>query len=876
MSLKTDQVNLILTINGQQAGSTIKDLEARSRDLKRQLARIPVDSEDFKKVAGELKGVNTALAQTREQTKGVGAAMNQVRSETSGFGQVMQGVLSVFGGLNLQNIVQQLFAWGKQIFDLATSLDGFNQKTRTVFGEAESIVRGFAETNAKSLGLARQEYINLATAAGDLLKPMGFTEEATAKLSTALVDQAGILSQWSKGKVDTQQATEILQKALLGERDALNTLGVDIKDSLIQDELKRKGLDKLTGESLRQAEALVTLEQVTKQSASANEAFAKNTDVLGRSKAELRAKIQELWQTMAQRFLPILNKIIDVLGPLVSWIGSFIARIVNLADKIGVFNYLSATFNALGSIISNLIGSLGNLADGLVSFFEGDFSKAWDKFKQGTSDLFNTGNKAAESFVKGWQSKDPTQFLDDQGSKAFEASGNKVGQAFANGFDAEFDRLKKTGESDAKELAKIRKEQFEAELKGVEVSVGKEEIVLEKSYLDKKINESVFAKGMLELQQKQYEEQIALYHKYGQDQTKEALELQKKLLEVQAQLSPKSGSALSTLPTKGLPNKVTSENKGGLQNAETQLALQALQQRFLGTYKAEFQYNEQLAKLRITAADERIRLLQNAGLQETAEFQKALQTKLDAENDYERTRQGNKQRAIEFERQMESLRYGTLSDGIAAGIQLLSSDEKARKKHGAIIKALEIANIGVNLAAEISSIRRWAAAQALNGIIPGWANIYSGVQIGIAIAQALAQTAKVAKTKFAGGGFTGRGSGAPDSTGHIPVGTVHANEWVSPPWMTQHPVYGRYVAALESVRTRGYAQGGFTSTPSVSVLPGPAGSSTDGVLMAMVATVSELKEAVRRFPSEVRARVAYTEIEDVGKVLGDVRSEASL
>ena len=167
--------------------------------------------------------------------------------------------------------------------------------------------------------------------------------------------------------MDSTQAAEILQKALLGERDALNTLGIDIKDSLIQDELKAKGLDKLTGESRRQAEAMITLEQITKQSASANEAFAENTDKLGRAKAELRAKVQEAFQVLAERFLPIINRVASVIGPLVNWIGQFVVRLVQLADRAKVFNYLSATFNALGTVVSNVIGSLGSLADGEVS-----------------------------------------------------------------------------------------------------------------------------------------------------------------------------------------------------------------------------------------------------------------------------------------------------------------------------------------------------------------------------------------------------------------------------------------------------------------------------------------------------------------------------
>lgn len=52
-----------------------------------------------------------------------------------------------------------------------------------------------------------------------------------------------------------------------------------------------------------------------------------------------------------------------------------------------------------------------------------------------------------------------------------------------------------------------------------------------------------------------------------------------------------------------------------------------------------------------------------------------------------------------------------------------------------------------------------------------------------------------ALASFDVGGYTSA------SSTERPVGVVHANEWVAPPWMTQDPKYGSIIAGLESART---------------------------------------------------------------------------
>jgi hypothetical protein len=153
---------------------------------------------------------------------------------------------------------------------------------------------------------------------------------------------------------------------------------------------------------------------------------------------------------------------------------------------------------------------------------------------------------------------------------------------------------------------------------------------------------------------------------------------------------------------------------------------------------------------------------------------------------------------------------------------------QAKSSAASAIKAFQIAEIMVNVYAEIAGIWKNANMNLLNSIIPGWGPVFAGVQTGIALGRAAAATQKINSQKFAVGGFTGNGSLAADETGERPVGVVHEGEWIAPrkmveknPKMFQH---------LDGLRLKGYATGGIaglsiTPRSDILVMPGTSGNS---------------------------------------------------
>lgn len=148
------------------------------------------------------------------------------------------------------------------------------------------------------------------------------------------------------------------------------------------------------------------------------------------------------------------------------------------------------------------------------------------------------------------------------------------------------------------------------------------------------------------------------------------------------------------------------------------------------------------------------------------------------------------------------------------GVQQLENetDNKKREIQRKAAKAEKAANIMSAITGTASAV---VGALGMKPWTP--ANL---VLAGVVGALGAVQVATIAATpipEFAEGGFTGKGYGKADRTGHRPAGIVHESEYVTPKWMLENPVVADVVDWMESIRTgrtalpKGYAEGGYTN-----------------------------------------------------------------
>lgn len=254
-------------------------------------------------ITGDAKGAKKAFGETERAAGTFGSKLGGIGSKVGaslalGFGAAATGIAIL----------------GPQLFDLQGKLTAWALKTDTVFEGSAETVRKWADSNNEAFGVTDEELSGLAAGFGDLLKPMGFTAQQAADMSMDVVGLSGALSEWSGGTRSAAEVSEILAKAMLGERDSLKELGISISEADVQARLLTKGQDKLTGSALEQAKALATQELIFEKSTDAQKAYAKGGNETIRAGNKIKAIWGEVQVFLAEKLVPILAKAAGWLG----------------------------------------------------------------------------------------------------------------------------------------------------------------------------------------------------------------------------------------------------------------------------------------------------------------------------------------------------------------------------------------------------------------------------------------------------------------------------------------------------------------------------------------------------------------------------------
>lgn len=214
---------------------------------------------------------------------------------------------------------------------------------------------------------------------------------------------------------------------------------------------------------------------------------------------------------------------------------------------------------------------------------------------------------------------------------------------------------------------------------------------------------------------------------------------------------------------------------------------------------------------------------------------------------------------------------------------LIAESAKGNQAFGAFLKALAISEILVNLQSEISSNKKFAAADPVN-LIPGGEavvrakliakNIAAGIGAGISIA-------KVAAQKFEHGGYSANDmirqynpTFTNNPQGYINRPTAWMNvageaggEWIASNKLLRDPRTAPVIDSLERFQRTGavpFAMGGFTSP---LIIPRGVGLSAIDVAEAVRGAISDL---------QITPIVSVQEIVDVNQSMNHVRATATL
>ncbi|MEM7141926.1 MAG: hypothetical protein AAF548_12935 [Actinomycetota bacterium] len=211
---------------------------------------------------------------------------------------------------------------------LAAEITG--QKASTVLGPALGDMQVWADDLNESLGVTDLQLLGMATNMADLLKPMGFTATEAANMSQEMLDLSGALSAWSGGQMTAQEVSETLASAMLGEREALKTLGISINQAEVDEKAlaiaRAAGRDEIT----QMDQALATQQLILAKSTDAQAAWANGSMDAIKNQNELKAVVAEGKEALAQLLFPAIGAVAGILVndliPAFQTTGEFIAE----------------------------------------------------------------------------------------------------------------------------------------------------------------------------------------------------------------------------------------------------------------------------------------------------------------------------------------------------------------------------------------------------------------------------------------------------------------------------------------------------------------------------------------------------------------------
>lgn len=222
--------------------------------------------------------------------------------------------------------------------------------TEQIYGRyADSVVRK-SEQAAQAVGLSANSYRELSNGLGSMLKNSGTPIDELGNKTDRLVTLGADLASTFGGP--TKDAVAAIGSLMRGEADPIERYGVSIKQSDVNARLAAKGLDKLTGQKRKEAEASARLGLLYEQTADAQGQFGRESSTLAGQQARLSAQWDDMKASLGTRLLPVLTDVFAYLnnnGP------AAFAAMESAASKAG------AVVGVVGDTLSTFAGHLSSV-----------------------------------------------------------------------------------------------------------------------------------------------------------------------------------------------------------------------------------------------------------------------------------------------------------------------------------------------------------------------------------------------------------------------------------------------------------------------------------------------------------------------------------
>ena len=309
----------------------------------------------------DIKGFTKKL---KIATKQVSASMKKMGKSMSSLGKSLS--LSITLPASIAGIA---------MIKLASDADEVNNKFNEIFGKSAPKTGQALDKIAQTIGRSSTELKEFAGNMGGVLSSMGFADNEAGKLSETMI-QLGIDVGSFRNRSDSQ-VIKAFTCALVGEREALKSLGVSILESDVKLEALRLGLDKGNKILSKRSKVLATVSLLQSRFAKDAGDALRTADGFANVLKKFNSIAKQTGENLGKILLPAVTKILVKITSLIEAFDSMNER----TKKWGLIILgLSALLGPILIVMGLMFQAIGAIAGGFLFLFSAT-SKAFSVFK---------------------------------------------------------------------------------------------------------------------------------------------------------------------------------------------------------------------------------------------------------------------------------------------------------------------------------------------------------------------------------------------------------------------------------------------------------------------------------------------------------------
>ncbi|MFV9511803.1 phage tail tape measure protein [Tepidibacillus sp. LV47] len=326
---------------GADAKAT-QDLAIKLNKAQAELAKM---ENELKQTTTEIDKQSSAWYKLSEKAKEAGEKMKSIGEKMSKVGES----LSLYVTSPIMGVAT---AATKMAMDAVESENLFEVSMGKMAGAA----RQWSEDVSKSLGLNAFEVRKNVATYNAMLTSMGLTEKAAFDMSKGLTQLAYDMASFYNLK--PEEAFEKLKAGISGETEPLKALGILVNDNTVKTYAYTHGIAKQGQELTEQQKVMARYGLIMDQTSKAQGDLARTIDSPTNQLRIMKQQVVQIGIQLGQILIPILQKVIATIKPLIDKFASLSKEKQQLIVKIGL---VVAAIGPLLVFIGKLITAVSSI-----------------------------------------------------------------------------------------------------------------------------------------------------------------------------------------------------------------------------------------------------------------------------------------------------------------------------------------------------------------------------------------------------------------------------------------------------------------------------------------------------------------------------------